>query len=129
MSWEQHAQEFIRHGFLGGSIVGINEPTVWGSCNGFPLTPKDIQTMISAFNNPEAMYSSGLIVDNDKYIVIKANENEICGKISSGGNKNGICCVKTNQTILICKHDESMNSNQALSNLGKIADYLRQCGY
>ncbi|RPB23491.1 Profilin, actin-and phosphatidylinositol 4,5-bisphosphate-binding protein [Terfezia boudieri ATCC MYA-4762] len=127
MSWQ---------GYVDTSLIGTGKidkaaifsaagDSVWAVSTGFAAKPEEIKNIVNGWTNPGPLYANGLHVNGEKYLCIKADERSIYGRLG----KQGICCVKTKQAILVAHYPENVQSGEAAKVVEALADYLISVGY
>jgi len=127
MSWQ---------GYVDSSLIGTGKidkaaifsgpgDSVWAVSPGFSAKPEEIQALVKGFNDAGPLYASGLHIGGIKYMCIKADDRSIYGR----KDKEGICCVKTKQAILVAHYPDGVQSGEAAKVVEALADYLIGVGY
>jgi len=126
MSWQEYVDtQLVGTGHVSkAAIIGL-DGTQWAASSGFAVTPAEGRGIVSAFNDASAIFASGIRLGNDKFMTIKADTRSVYGKKGPGG----VCCVKTNQAVLIGLYDETIQPGQCATVTEKLADYLIENSY
>ncbi|KAL0483908.1 profilin [Acrasis kona] len=121
MSWQEYVDNNLvgTQQFSQGAIVGL-QGGVWAASKGFDVSHAEILALANGFKNPDTVRTNSPLVDGKKYMVVKADERSIYGKLGKGG----FCAVKTNQAIVIGVYGEGVQPGSAASVVEKLADYL-----
>ncbi|KAF8453622.1 profilin [Terfezia claveryi] len=127
MSWQVYVdRSLIATGKIDkAAIFSAAGDSVWAVSTGFAAKPEEIKHIANGFVDSGPLYASGVHVNGEKYICIKADDRSIYGKL----NKQGICCVKTKQAILVAHYPENVQPGEATTTVEKLADYLISVGY
>eukprot|EP01121_Diplochlamys_sp_Union-15-3_P014647 TRINITY_DN4699_c0_g1_i1.p1 TRINITY_DN4699_c0_g1~~TRINITY_DN4699_c0_g1_i1.p1 ORF type:complete len:127 (-),score=16.48 TRINITY_DN4699_c0_g1_i1:15-395(-) len=126
MSW----QGYVDNNLVGtnlvsvGSIVG-HDGSVWATSPGFNVSADEVKKLLAGFTDPGPLRASGLFINGEKYLVLKADDRSIYGKKGTGG----VVTVKTGQSILIGLYNEKIQPGQCANVVEKLADYLIENGY
>lgn len=127
MSWQAYVDSsLIGTGKIDrAAIFSAAGDSVWAASAGFKVEPKEIQDLIAGFTKADGLNASGLHIAKEKYIVIKADDRSIYGK----KGKEGLCCVKTKQAVLVAHYPEVVQPGEAAKVVEALADYLIGVGY
>ncbi|KAJ5813031.1 hypothetical protein N7447_010054, partial [Penicillium robsamsonii] len=93
---------------------------VWATSPGLKTKPEDIQSLVQGYNDAGSIFASGFWFDGQKYMSIKANDRSIYGR----KGKEGVCAVKTKQTILVGHYPEGVTPGEAAKVIEQLGDYL-----
>eukprot|EP01124_Arcella_intermedia_P008832 TRINITY_DN1564_c0_g1_i1.p1 TRINITY_DN1564_c0_g1~~TRINITY_DN1564_c0_g1_i1.p1 ORF type:complete len:126 (+),score=5.88 TRINITY_DN1564_c0_g1_i1:101-478(+) len=104
------------------AIIG-HDGSAWATTAGFALSAGEAAALVKGFG--DAGPASGLFIQNEKYLVLKADERSIYGKKGT----SGVVCVKTGQSVLVGIYNDKIQPGQASSCVEKLADYLIDQGY
>ncbi|KAI9786246.1 MAG: profilin, required for normal timing of actin polymerization in response to thermal stress [Geoglossum umbratile] len=107
------------------AIFNTEGTSVWASSPGFMVSPQEIKEAIGAYKDPEKVRSSGLYVEGEKYVVLKADDRSLYAR----KGKEGVCIVKTSQAILVSHYSETVQPGEAAHIVEQLADYLISVGY
>ncbi|KAL0487562.1 profilin [Acrasis kona] len=126
MSWQNYVDSNLvgTGNFTQGAIVGI-QGGVWAATPGFTVGNNEILTLANGFKNPDSVRTNAPMVAGNKYMVVKADDRSIYGKLGKGG----FCAVKTNQAIVIGVYGEGIQPGNAATSIEKLADYLIENSY
>eukprot|EP01124_Arcella_intermedia_P008833 TRINITY_DN1564_c0_g1_i2.p1 TRINITY_DN1564_c0_g1~~TRINITY_DN1564_c0_g1_i2.p1 ORF type:complete len:150 (+),score=10.76 TRINITY_DN1564_c0_g1_i2:69-452(+) len=106
------------------AILG-HDGSAWATTAGFAVAPAEASALIKGFGDAGPLRASGLFVQGEKYLVLKADERSIYGKKGT----SGVVCVKTGQSVLVGIYNDKIQPGQASSCVEKLADYLIDQGY
>ncbi|KAF8427794.1 hypothetical protein EV426DRAFT_529113, partial [Tirmania nivea] len=123
-------------GYVDQSLIGTGKidkaaifsgagDSVWAVSAGFSAKPEEIQCIVKGYSDPLPLYSNGVWINGVKYLCIKADDRSIYGR----KDKEGVCCVKTKQAILVAHYPEGVQSGDAAKVVEQLADYLIGVGY
>ncbi|KAJ5743303.1 hypothetical protein N7533_010405, partial [Penicillium manginii] len=107
------------------AISSVTDGQLWAGSSGFSLKVDEIQSLIDGFGNPDPLYSNGLHVAGQKYLVTKADDRSIYGK----KGKEGVCAVKTKQAVIVAHYSKLVLPGEAARVVESLADYLIGQGY
>ncbi|KAL7275809.1 profilin, required for normal timing of actin polymerization in response to thermal stress [Rhizina undulata] len=127
MSWQAYVDtSLIGTGKIDqAAIFSAGGDSVWAASSGISVQPDEIKFLIQGFSKGEILYEKGIHIGKLKYICIKADDRSIYGK----KGKEGICCVKTKQAILVAHYPETVQPGEAAKVVEQLADYLIGVGY
>jgi len=127
MSWQAYIDtSLISTGKIDrAAIFSAAGDSVWASSPGFAITPDEIKAVIMGFTNAAHLFEKGIYIAGDKNFCIKADDRSIYGK----KDKEGICCVKTKQCILVAHYPETVQPGEAAKVVETLADYLITTNY
>ncbi|BFZ53919.1 profilin, required for normal timing of actin polymerization in response to thermal stress [Savitreella phatthalungensis] len=127
MSW----QAYIDSSLLGtGKIdkAGIYSragDSTWAKSAGFDLSADELKAIARGFDDNGGIQGSGIKLQGEKYLTIRAEDRSIYGK---KGNK-GVIAVRTKQALVIGHYPESTQPGEAAKIVEALADYLIQASY
>ncbi|KAF8473147.1 profilin II [Kalaharituber pfeilii] len=127
MSW----QEYVDKNLLGtakidkAAIFSKDGTSVWAKSATFNARPEEIQSVIKGFKNANDLLSTGLKLDNEKYILIKNDERSIYAK----KGKEGLAFVLTKQTLIAAHYPDTVQPGEAVTIVEGLADYLIKSEY
>ncbi|KAI5853050.1 hypothetical protein DFP73DRAFT_534941 [Morchella snyderi] len=127
MSWQGYVdQSLLGTGKIDrAAIFSAAGDSVWAASPGFAVKPEEIQVLIKGFSDSAPLYEKGLYIGGEKNFVIKADDRSIYGK----QGKEGICCVKTKQAILVAHYPDTVQPGEAAKTVEQLADYLIGVNY
>jgi len=127
MSWQGYVdQSLCGTGKIDKAAIFSKEgDSVWATSDGFSIKPEEIQRVLGGFKDYGSMFSNGMCISGEKYVTIKAEDGFIIGKLG----KQGIICAITNQALLVAHHPETYSTQDALTVVSKLKDYLIGVGY
>ncbi|KUM62344.1 hypothetical protein ACN42_g4760 [Penicillium freii] len=92
---------------------------------GFNVQLGEVQYMLRGFEDSIPLYSGGLYVAGEKLMVTKADDQSIYAE----KGKEGVCVVKSSQSIVIAHYPERVQPREAASIVGQLANYLTSIGF
>ncbi|KAH8154316.1 uncharacterized protein LAJ45_02084 [Morchella importuna] len=127
MSWQGYVdQSLIGTGKIDkAAIFSAAGDSVWAASPNFAVKPEEVQALIQGFANPAPLFEKGFHIGGAKNFCIKADDRSIYGK----QGKEGVCCVKTKQAILVTHYPETVQPGEAAKTVEQLADYLIGVGY
>lgn len=105
-------------------IFGLDGST-WGASAGFPINTESIRQIVASISDASKM-SNGLNVGADRYILVR-NDPNVSIMLKKG--PNGIVAYKSSQSVIVAMHDASVKPEIALTDIGRVIDYLSRHGY
>ncbi|PSK56003.1 profilin [Elsinoe australis] len=133
MSWQAYVdQSLVGTGNVDKAAIFNSEGnSVWATSAGFNVSAAEMKEVVTAYkdkgdaNGVKQVQSSGLHVNGERFIVIKADDRSLYGK----KGKEGIIIVKTTQAILVTHYPENVQPGSAANTVEQLADYLIGVGY
>jgi len=111
-----------------GAIYSAAGDSVWAVTPGFDIKEPEAKTLVAALAGgaaAEKLWTDGLHIAGERYVVTKAEGRSIYGR----KGKDGIVICKTTQAILIAHYGETTLAGNAALTVEKLADYLVGLGY
>jgi len=130
MSW----QAYVDSSLVGSgnvdkaAIVSAAGDSVWASSAGFSVSSPEMKIVVAALAGGQAaekLWSEGLHIAGERYVITKAEGRSIYGRKA----KEGIVICKTNQAILIAHYGETVMAGNAATTVEQLADYLVRVNY
>lgn len=107
------------------AIYSRTGDAAWAVSGGLSLQPNEISEIAQGFDNPAGLQSNGLHVQEQKFMLIKADDRSIYGRHDA----EGIVCVRTKQTILVAHYPSGVQAGEATKIVEQLADYLISVQY
>jgi len=114
----------LKQGLAQGALLG-HDGSVWAKSPGFALKGAEGAGLANNFKNPSGTQGTGIFINGEKYLVVKADDASIYGKKGTGG----VITVKTGQVVLVGIYDDKLQAGRAANIVEKVADYLKENGY
>ena len=125
MSWQAYVDDqLVGTGHVTGAAIIGHDGNVWASKN-LTLKAGEGPKLVNAFKDSSSVLASGIFVEGNKYLSLKADDKSIYAKKGAGG----VVIAKTSQCVLIGHYNETVQPGQATVTVEKLADYLRENGY
>lgn len=126
MSWQSYVdQHLVGTGVVSkAAIVGL-DGSVWAKSASLNLTSQEATAIANNFKNPSSFIASGVFVQGEKYMTLRADERSVYYK----KGKDGGCLVKTNQAVILGLYSDPVQPGQCTTVVEKLADYLLNSGY
>ncbi|RUS22003.1 profilin [Endogone sp. FLAS-F59071] len=125
MSWNTYVSQLTDGGKVQAAAIYGLAGGVWAASEGFSLSDAEHEALVAAFDDPSGIQAKGLHINGVKHFALVANDRSIYGKMAA----TGVCCVKTNQAVIIGYYDDKSNGPQCNKATEAIADYLITSGY
>jgi len=130
MSWQAYVDSsLVGSGHVDkAAIVSAAGDSVWASTPGFTISPEEMKEVVATLAGGEAVdkiFSTGLHIAGERYVVFKAEGRSIYGR----KGKEGIVICKTNQAILVAHYGENVQAGNAAITVEQLADYLVNLSY
>jgi len=126
MSWDSYiSDQLIAAGTVTkAAIVGL-DGTTWASSEGFSVSQQEVQNIIAAFTEPDAMRANGMYVNEVKYFFLGGSEEVLRGRKED----KGVHVAKTNQAVIIALYQEPIKGGACAQTVEALGDYLKGVGY
>ncbi|EIW55824.1 profilin [Trametes versicolor FP-101664 SS1] len=126
MSWQAYVDtNLIGTGKIQkAAIIGL-AGGVWASSPGYTLSAEEQKAIVTGFENPSSLQSSGVRLAGQKFFTLQANERSIYGKKAA----DGCIIVKTKQAVLVAEYTAPNQAPEATPVVENLADYLIGVGY
>ncbi|KAJ5861003.1 uncharacterized protein N7529_008313 [Penicillium soppii] len=92
---------------------------------GFNVQLEELQYILRGFEDSIPLYSGGLYIAGETLQVTKADDQSIYAE----KGKEGVCVVKSSQSIVIAHYPETVQPGEAASIVRQLAEYLTSIGY
>eukprot|EP01123_Difflugia_compressa_P010740 TRINITY_DN3_c0_g2_i1.p1 TRINITY_DN3_c0_g2~~TRINITY_DN3_c0_g2_i1.p1 ORF type:complete len:127 (-),score=21.46 TRINITY_DN3_c0_g2_i1:198-578(-) len=126
MSWQSYVDtNLVGTGLVTVASITGHDGSVWATSPGFNVSADEIKKLVAGFNDPSPLRASGMFINGEKYLVLKADDRSIYGKKGTGG----VVTVKTGGAVLIGLYNEKIQPGQCANVVEKLADYLIESGY
>eukprot|EP01123_Difflugia_compressa_P010734 TRINITY_DN3_c0_g1_i4.p1 TRINITY_DN3_c0_g1~~TRINITY_DN3_c0_g1_i4.p1 ORF type:complete len:127 (-),score=35.88 TRINITY_DN3_c0_g1_i4:130-510(-) len=126
MSWQSYVDtNLVGTGLVSVAAIAGHDGSIWANTAGFNVTADEVKKLLAGFADPGPLRASGLFINGEKYLVLKADDRSIYGKKGTGG----VVTVKTAQSILVGLYNEKIQPGQCANVVEKLADYLIETGY
>ncbi|KAI9496165.1 profilin [Zychaea mexicana] len=126
MSWQQYVDNnLVGTGQVSQAGIFGLAGGQWAASPGFEVKPAEITEMAEGFRDADKVRASGIHIAGVKYLTLRADDRSIYGKKGS----DGVCIVKTGQTMLVGLYKEGIQPGQCTKVVEGLADYLISVGY
>ncbi|MFH4983124.1 hypothetical protein AB6A40_009833 [Gnathostoma spinigerum] len=86
MSWAEFANKnLVGTGNVSKAAICGFDGTIWGKSDNFNILPAEATAAGAAFKDPNALLATGLKFENEKYLVLRADDERIMGKKAASG--------------------------------------------
>ncbi|CAJ0575662.1 unnamed protein product, partial [Mesorhabditis spiculigera] len=106
------------------AIVGL-DGAIWAKSDHFNIGDDEAAAAAQGFVNSETLYASGLKFEGIKYMIIKADHEQIFGKKGTGG----FAASKTKKAVIISIYDGTIQPGNCALTTQRLADYLIENDY
>jgi len=117
--------QLVGSGNLSHAAIIGHDGNNWAITKGWSLKPGEGAKVVASFKDPASVFGTGITIEGNKYLGIKADARSIYGKKGT----SGVVLVKTGQAILVCVYGENQLPGNATNTAEKLADYLIENGY
>ncbi len=125
MSWQAYVDDqLISKNLKKAAIAGL-DGNIWAKSADFNLTPAEVKNLLSGYDDSSKLYSSGLVLEGQKYLYLSGDERVKRGKQGKGG----VHIMKNKQTLLVSIYDEPLTAPEAANITESLGEYLNTCGY
>eukprot|EP00727_Mastigamoeba_balamuthi_P010639 m51a1_g6198 putative profilin i (128) ;mRNA; f:105585-106389 len=127
MSWQAYVdQQLVATGLVSeAAILGL-DGNVWAKSANFNLKAGEGAKLASNFKDAASVQGSGIFVNGNKYMTLRADGQSIYGKKAGAG---GVVTVKTKQAVLVGVYAEGLQAGSAANVVERLGDYLRENNY
>jgi len=131
MSWQTYIDDqllgtkSVKHAVICG-----HDGSIWATSKDpqFQVTPEELKTIIANFDSVPSLASNGIRVGGKKYMYLSSDDRSV--KVVRGKkDQNGVHCIKTSQTFIVCVYEDPMVPEQAAIVTEKLGDYLVGVGF
>lgn len=124
--WQNYVDDqLLGADLIEAAIIGADGSEIWAKSPNFNLSPNEIKKLAEGFRNAASFFATGISLNGQKYLTIKADGQSVYGKKGAGG----AICVKTSSAIIIGIYDDKLQPGNAANIVEKLGDYLRENGY
>ncbi|SCU93312.1 LAMI_0E13916g1_1 [Lachancea mirantina] len=126
MSWQAYTDNLLATGKLDkAAIYSRAGDSLWAASGGLNLGAQEIGKIAPGFDNPAELQSTGLYLQSQKYMLIKADDRSLYGRHEA----EGAVIVRTKQTILVAHYPAGVQAGEATKIVEQLADYLISVQY
>lgn len=126
MSWQSYVDDqLISTKMVKHAVICGHDGSIWATSAGFQVTPEELKTLISKYDNTDTLASSGVVIAGTKYMFLSRSDKVVRAKKGT----SGVHCIKTTQTYIVCVYEDPIVPEQAASVTEKLGDYLIQVGF
>lgn len=123
-AWQGYADNLVGSGKLSGAAILSHAGDVW-SQKSMGLLVEEGKRLAAAFKDPSYVRANGLSVNRINYMPLGMDSESIKAKRTGGG----VIAFKTHQTIVVGVYTAPTQPGDALVQVEKMADYLRNSNY
>lgn len=99
--------------------------SLWASSGGLNLASNEIGKIARGFDEPSGLQSTGMLVQGQKYMLLRADDRSIYARHDA----EGMVCVRTKQTIILAHYPPTVQAGEATKIVEQLADYLISVQY
>ncbi|KFY21089.1 hypothetical protein V491_03170 [Pseudogymnoascus sp. VKM F-3775] len=130
MSWQAYVDtSLVGSGHLDkAALISAVGDSVWAKTAGFEVKPEEMKNIVAALGGGAAadkLWTDGLYVAGERYVVFKVEGRSIYGR----KGKEGVVIAKTTQAIIVSHYGENGVAGNAAQTVENLADYLVGLGY
>ena len=128
MSWQAYVDtNLVGSGKVTKAAILGQKGGVWATSPGFTLSAEEQKAITDAFGagGVASLQSSGLRLQGQKYILLRADDNSVYGKTPTGG----CALVKTKQAILVGVYEAPLQAGESTPVVESLGDYLKSVNY
>jgi len=113
---------------VSNAVICGHDGNIWAKSGNFAVTPEELKALVAKFNDVGQLAASGITIAGTKYMYLSSREGQV--KVVRGKkDRNGIHCIQTTQTYIVCTYGEPVVPEQAALVTEKLGDYLVGVGY
>ena len=91
------------------------------------VSEKEVGVLRNAYQNPEDLYSSGLVVAGTRFVFLRrSGESALYGR---KGSDSGVCICKTLTALIVGYYENGIQPGSCNAVVEKLGDYLREQRY
>nr|AVA09728.1 putative effector protein [Heterodera avenae] len=126
MSWP----DLVNNNLIGtghvskAAICGL-DGSIWGKSDNFNLDATEVTAAMNGLKQPDAVLTSGLRFEGEKFFVLQADSDRIIGKKTS----SGFFIYKTGKAFIISIYESGVQPEMCSKTTGALADYFRSINY
>lgn len=125
-SWQGFVDlTLVGSGKLDQAAIAGFDGSIWAKSDGFVATQHEIIDIHRGFSDQGFIRGNGVILNGQKYLVIKVDDRSIHGR----KGPTGVICAKTRQSIIIGTYSSAQQQSLAALTVEQFADYQRDEGY
>jgi len=129
MSWQSYVDDqLLATKSVSNAVICGHDGNIWAKSGDFAVTTDELKAVIGKFDNVETMASTGITVAGIKYMYLSSRDGGV-KVVRAKKDRNGVHCIRTNQTLIICTYQEPIAPEQAALVTEKLGDYLVGAGY
>jgi len=129
MSWQSYVDDqLLATKSVSNAVICGHDGNIWAKSGDFAVTTDELKEVIGKFDNVDKMASTGITVAGIKYMYLSSREGGV-KVVRAKKDRNGVHCIRTNQTFIICTYQEPIVPEQAALVTEKLGDYLVGVGY
>lgn len=130
MSWQAYVDSsLVGSGHVDkAAIISAAGDSTWATSSEFSVSAAEMKAVVETLAGGaavEKVFSEGLYIAGERYVVFKAEGRSIYGR----KGREGVVICKTSQAILIAHYGENVVAGNAAITVEQLADYLVKLNY
>ncbi|XP_019639315.1 PREDICTED: profilin-1A-like [Branchiostoma belcheri] len=130
MSWQTYVDtNLVGTGNVSkAAIIATGNGALWAKSGDFNLSEEEAGNIAKNISNPSSFQAAGAKVEKEKYIFLRAKEDDGPVVYMKKG-ESGMCIVKCTQCILVGLYNPPIQPGNCNNVVEKLGEYLRNSGY
>jgi len=129
MSWQSYVDDqLLATKAVANAVICGHDGNIWAKSGDFSVTAEELKAVIGKFDDVGQLAQGGITLAGIKYMFLSMKDGQV-KVVRAKKERNGIHCIKTNQTFIICTYQEPTVPEQAALVTEKLGDYLISVGY
>jgi len=129
MSWQSYVDDqLLATKSVSNAVICGHDGNIWAKSGSFAVTPEELKSLIAKFDDVNQLASTGITIAGVRYMYLSSRDGTV-KVVRAKKDRNGIHCIKTTQTFIVCTYQEPVVPEQAALVTEKLGDYLVGVGY
>jgi len=129
MSWQSYVDDqLLATKAVSNAVICGHDGNIWAKSGDFAVTTEELKALSGRFDDVGMLAQSGITVAGIRYMYLSSRDGPV-KVVRAKKDRNGVHCIKTNQTFIICTYQEPTVPEQAALVTEKLGDYLVGVGY
>jgi len=129
MSWQSYIDDqLLATKAVKNAVICGHDGNIWAKSGDFAVTTDELKNIIGKFNDVGKLAETGITVAGTRYMYLSSRDGGI-KVVRAKKDRNGVHCIQTTQTYIVCTYAEPTVPEQAALVTEKLGDYLVGVGY
>jgi len=130
MSWQSYVDDqLVNTKMIKHAVICGHDGNIWAQSSDFKVSPEELRALAGKFDKVDQLAGSGLTLAGIKYMYISSDMERPLKVVRGKKLADGVHCIKTAQTFIICIYEKPVMPEQAASVTEKLGDYLMGVGF